>query len=172
MSRNISIFFDELNSPLGLLHLVFSGDALAEVGFDADEGTKPPFPCRSSKATASFKKQLSDYFSGRLRDFKQKTVFLHGTDFEHSVWLCIKDIPYGETRTYKWVAERIGKPNAFRAVGQALGKNPMPIVLPCHRVIESDGSLGGYSGGIDIKRRLLDLEYYFSREQQGITKTD
>jgi methylated-DNA-[protein]-cysteine S-methyltransferase len=83
-----------------------------------------------------------------------------GTDFEKKVWETLRKIPYGETRTYKWLAEEIGKPQAFRAVGNALGKNPIPIIFPCHRVIESDGSLGGYSGGVDIKRRLIEIEYY------------
>ena len=85
---------------------------------------------------------------------------MEGTEFERKVWETLKEIPYGETRTYKWLAEKIGKPHAFRAVGNALGKNPIPIIFPCHRVIETDGSLGGYSGGTDIKRRLLEIEYY------------
>ena len=87
-------------------------------------------------------------------------VLMRGTEFDHRVWLTLKEIPFGETRTYKWLAERIGKPKASRAVGQALGRNPIPILLPCHRIIESDGSIGGFSGGVDIKRRLLDIEYY------------
>jgi methylated-DNA-[protein]-cysteine S-methyltransferase len=72
----------------------------------------------------------------------------------------LKEVPYGETRTYKWVAEKVGNPHAFRATGNALGKNPIPIIFPCHRIIESDGSIGGYSSGIEIKRRLLEIEYY------------
>jgi methylated-DNA-[protein]-cysteine S-methyltransferase len=86
--------------------------------------------------------------------------FLSGTDFEKGVWSVLRDIPFGETRTYKWVAERTGSPSAVRAVGQALSKNPIPIIVPCHRVIESDGSIGGYSSGVNTKRRLLELEYY------------
>src|SRR4030043_1701346 len=85
---------------------------------------------------------------------------MEGTEFERKVWLTLKEIPYGETRTYKWLAEKIGKPSAYRAVGKALSRNPLPIVLPCHRIIESDGTIGGYSSGIDIKRRLLEIEYY------------
>lgn len=123
------------------------------------EGERPPYP--RGRAPESFRQQLSDYFSGRLRDFHQSVVFLHGTDFEKKVWLFLKEIPYGETRAYKWLAEKVGIPKGSRAVGQALSRNPIPVVLPCHRVIESDGSLGGYSAGIDIKRRLLDLEYYY-----------
>lgn len=88
-------------------------------------------------------------------------LFLSGTDFEKKVWLSLVEVPYGEMRTYKWLAERIGNPKAVRAVGRALGSNPIPIVLPCHRIIGSDGSLVGYTGGLDVKRRLLDLEYYY-----------
>ena len=82
-------------------------------------------------------KDLKDYFSGGNKGFGQKTKFLKGTDFEKEVWAALKAIPYGETRTYKWVAEKIGRPKATRAVGQALSKNPVPIVVPCHRVVES-----------------------------------
>ncbi|GAB4406320.1 MAG: methylated-DNA--[protein]-cysteine S-methyltransferase [Thermodesulfovibrionales bacterium] len=149
------IFFDTFHSPLGILYLVFHKGELAGINF---EGEKPS--CPKGRAPESFKKQLNDYFNGRLRKFSQGIVFLHGSDFEKMVWLTLKEIPYGETRTYKWLSERIGRPKAFRAVGQALSKNPIPIVLPCHRVIESDGSLGGYSPGVDVKRRLLDMEYY------------
>lgn len=83
-----------------------------------------------------------------------------GTEFEQRVWSALSGIPFGETRTYKWIAEKIGNPGAVRAVGRALSKNPLPIIIPCHRVIESDGSLGGYSSGTHRKRRLLEMEYY------------
>ena len=135
---------------------MFSGKGLTEIGF---EGERPTYP--RGKAPEPFRNQLKDYFSGRLQDFHQDIVFLHGTDFEKKVWLSLREIPYGETRTYKWLAEKVGSPKGSRAVGQALSRNPVPIVLPCHRVIESDGSIGGYSGGVNIKRRLLDLEYYY-----------
>lgn len=155
MKTRTDTFFDTFHSPLGTIYLVFSGKALAEIRF---ENETPPYP--KGRAPESFKKQLTDYFSGGLRDFHQDIVFLEGTDFEKSVWLFLKEIPYGETRSYKWLAGKAGNPKAARAVGRALSRNPIPIVIPCHRIIESDGSLGGYSGGIDIKRRLLDLEYY------------
>lgn len=139
-----------------MLSLVFSGKMLAEIRF---EGEQTP-PCPKGKVPEQFRKQLREYFSGALQEFHQPVLFLSGTDFEKSVWLLLKEIPYGETRTYKWLADRAGSPKGSRAVGQALSRNPIPIILPCHRVIESDGSLGGYSGGSDIKRRLLDMEYY------------
>jgi len=156
VSRKADIFYDTFQSPLGLLFLVFSGKGLAEIGF---EGEKPP--CPKGKAPEPFRKQLRDYFEGKLKEFHQPLIFLEGTDFERKVWQALREIPFGETRTYKWLAERVGSPKGSRAVGQALSKNPLPIIIPCHRVIESDGSLGGYSGGIDVKRRLLELEYYY-----------
>jgi methylated-DNA-[protein]-cysteine S-methyltransferase len=106
------------------------------------------------------RKELIEYFEKAGQEFACETVFIEGTEFEKKVWNTLRKIPYGETRTYKWLAEEIGNPHAFRAVGNALGKNPIPIIFPCHRVIETDGSLGGYSPGTDIKRRLLEIEYY------------
>lgn len=147
------IFFDTYESPIGMLYLIFSGKNLAEISFK-----KPAL--KRGKPSDMFRQELAEYFQGRRKNFTVKTVFLEGTDFEKKVWHMLRDIPYGETRTYKWVAEQVGNPKANRAVGQALGKNPIPIVFPCHRVIESDGSIGGYSSGVDIKRRLLELEYY------------
>jgi methylated-DNA-[protein]-cysteine S-methyltransferase len=83
---------------------------------------------------------------------------MKATPFQKGVWEMVKTIPYGQTRTYKWVAEKIGNPEAFRAVGQALKKNPLPGIIPCHRVIRSDGKLGGFSKGLKEKARLLKLE--------------
>ncbi|MCL5023936.1 MAG: methylated-DNA--[protein]-cysteine S-methyltransferase [Nitrospirae bacterium] len=155
-STRSDIFFDVFQSPLGMLFLVFSGKKLAGIAF---EGERPSY--QRGKAPDSFRKELGDYFEGRLREFRQSVFFTEGTDFEKRVWLTLREVPYGETRTYKWLAEKTGNPKAVRAVGRALGSNPVPIVVPCHRIIGSDGSLVGYTGGIDIKRRLLDMEYYY-----------
>ena len=157
VSRKSHIFFDTLHTPLGILFVVFSGDQLAELRFEHEA---PPYP--KGKAPEAFMEQLRNYFLGTLKEFHQSIIFLHGTEFEQDVWLALRDIPYGETRAYKWLAERIHNPKAVRAVGQALSRNPIPIVLPCHRIIESDGSIGGYSSGVERKRRLLDMEYYYS----------
>lgn len=156
MKRKSELFCASAQTPVGMLYLVFSGERLAEIRFG---GEKPPFP--AGRTPESLGKQLADYFSGKLRQFHQATVFLQGTEFERKVWLSLMEVPYGETRTYKWLAEKIGNPRAVRAVGRALSRNPIPIVLPCHRIIESDGSIGGYSSGVDLKRRLLDMEYYY-----------
>ncbi|MBO8140969.1 MAG: methylated-DNA--[protein]-cysteine S-methyltransferase [Firmicutes bacterium] len=101
--------------------------------------------------------QLAEYFEGRRRQF-DFPLDLEGTPFQRAVWACLQTIPFGETRSYGWVARAIGRPGAARAVGLAAGRNPAAIVVPCHRVIASDGSLGGYTGGLHIKRFLLQLE--------------
>ncbi|GAB4546581.1 MAG: methylated-DNA--[protein]-cysteine S-methyltransferase [Thermodesulfovibrionia bacterium] len=153
------ICYDIFECPIGTLYLVSSGGYLVGLLFK-----KPmDIPFKPASAPEGFIRELSEYFQGTNVSFNQGFRLLKGTDFEKRVWLSLMDIPYGETRTYKWLAEKIGMPKAARAVGRALAKNPFPIILPCHRVIESDGSIGGYSSGIDIKRRLLELEYYSSK---------
>ncbi len=106
---------------------------------------------------AETKKQLQDYFDGKLTCF-DLSVAPEGTDFQCRVWEVLLKIPYGQTRSYRWVAERIGNPKAVRAVGGAAGRNPLPLVIPCHRVIGRDGSLTGFGGGLDVKARLIELE--------------
>ena len=162
-SSSTEHFYDTFQSPIGTLYLIFSGKNLSGIDF-----IRPDRIMGKGKAPAPIQKELKDFFEHGIEEFTLTIVFTKGTDFEKRVWLALKEIPFGETRTYKWLAEKLGKPNASRAVGQALSKNPLPIVLPCHRVIESDGSLGGYSGGVDIKRRLLDIEYYLKLEKQRL----
>ncbi|HVN03994.1 MAG TPA: methylated-DNA--[protein]-cysteine S-methyltransferase [Bryobacteraceae bacterium] len=101
--------------------------------------------------------ELQAYFAGELRDFNL-TLDLEGTEFQKRVWLKLCTIPYGETRSYGYLAAALGAPKAVRAVGAANGRNPIPIVIPCHRVIGASGSLVGYGGGLPLKRFLLDLE--------------
>jgi methylated-DNA-[protein]-cysteine S-methyltransferase len=149
-------FYDVLDSPLGPLYLIFTSGVLTGITF-----SKPTdILLNRMEAMTAARKELLDYFNKARQEFTCRTAFTEGTEFERKVWETLRKIPYGETRTYKWLAEEIGKPLAFRAVGNALGKNPIPIIFPCHRVIEADGSLGGYSGGVDIKRRLIEIEYY------------
>ncbi len=151
-----SDFYDILESPLGTLYLMFTTSALIGISFQKPKG----IVFKKAEAASVVKKELNEYFKKGRRKFTCKTAFVTGTVFERNVWNLLKEIPYGETRTYKWMAERIGKQQAFRAVGKALSRNPIPIIFPCHRIIESDGSIGGYSSGKDFKRRLLDIEYY------------
>lgn len=151
-----SLFYDIFEGPFGTLYLTFSGGFLVRVSFK-----KPALVAfKKDSAPKSFIEELRGYFQGADRGFSQKVKFLNATEFDKKVWGCLKEIPAGETRTYKWIAEEIGAPKAVRAVGRALSRNPFLIVLPCHRVIESDGSIGGYSSGVNIKRRLLEMEYY------------
>jgi len=101
--------------------------------------------------------ELREYFEGRRRTFTVK-LDLEGTEFQRKAWQAMRKIPFGETISYGDQARKVGKPKAYRAVGSANGKNPIPIIVPCHRVLASDGSLGGYSLGLSMKRRLLALE--------------
>ena len=101
--------------------------------------------------------QLEEYFAGRRRYF-ELALRPEGSQFQRAVWTELRSIPYGETISYKDLARRVGKPQAFRAVGAANGANPIPIIIPCHRVIGNDGSLTGFGGGLPLKRRLLELE--------------
>lgn len=101
--------------------------------------------------------QLCEYFAGERKTFSL-TLIPEGTEFQRAVWSELRNIPYGETISYKELADRIGKPKAVRAVGAANGANPIPIIIPCHRVIGNDGSLTGFGGGLPLKKRLLQLE--------------
>lgn len=107
--------------------------------------------------TAEVRRQLAEYFAGERREF-DLALAPEGTPFERAVWAELAKIPFGETRTYGEIAEILGRPGAARAVGRANGANPIPIVVPCHRVIGADGSLTGFGGGLDVKSRLLELE--------------
>lgn len=101
---------------------------------------------------------LDRYFAGRRIAYEGPFDLLTGTPFQRRVWATLLTIPYGEVRSYRWLAGTVGHPGAFRAVGMANGQNPIPVLIPCHRVINHNGGLGGYSGGLDQKRRLLALE--------------
>ncbi len=154
--------YDCLQTHLGRLCIVYTEAEDAPIILKVIFGTLN-VKARKKTLRADIKDQFREFLSGRRRGFSLRYI-LEGTDFEKQVWQLTATIPYGETRTYKWIAERMNKPRSVRAVGQALKKNPLPLIIPCHRVIKSDGDLGGYSSGVDIKRRLLEMEYYNSRE--------
>ncbi len=115
-------------------------------------------PSRDDRKLKSVINDLLDYFNGKKVNFKFLLDLRIGTIFQRKVWNKISEIPYGELRTYKWIASEIGNLNAVRAVGNAVGKNPVPPIIPCHRVIRTDGNLGGFSSGISLKKWLLKLE--------------
>lgn len=153
----MTLFYDFLDSPAGTIYLLFDAKdlALAGVSFERPPGV------RRGAAPEALVTQFNNYFSGRPgSQFNYHIVFLSGTEFERQIWLALKRVPYGETRSYKWISAQVGRPGASRAAGQALSKNPLPIVLPCHRIIESGGGIGGYSPDVSIKRKLLEMEYY------------
>jgi methylated-DNA-[protein]-cysteine S-methyltransferase len=127
------------------------------VALEFDRGEMAAGWTESQEKTISYSRQLEEYFSGRRRHF-DLPLDLHGTEFQKRCWRELLKIPYGETRSYAEIARAIGNPSAVRAVGLANGQNPIAIIVPCHRVIGSDGSLTGYGGGLDVKRRLLELE--------------
>jgi len=167
-------------SAVGPLFLAASGKGLVALEFDArlpGQQTIRPNPrdirsessvesrhgCRSFQFQESraemrtYFRELEEYLAGERKEFGF-ALDLRGTDFQIACWQALLKIPYGETRSYGDIAREIGKPHAFRAVGMANNRNPIAIVVPCHRVIASDGTLCGYGGGLDIKRKLLELE--------------
>jgi methylated-DNA-[protein]-cysteine S-methyltransferase len=147
-------------SPIGPLFLVSSERGLVRLEFNSrlqPLGRKEVTLQESQGVLAPYVKELDEYFAGQRREFSFP-LDLRGTDFQLQCWRALLDIPYGETRTYAEIARMIGHPHAFRAVGMSNNRNPIAIVVPCHRVIASDGSLCGYGGGLDIKQKLLDLE--------------
>jgi methylated-DNA-[protein]-cysteine S-methyltransferase len=153
------IFFTRAPSPLGPLLLTGTGDVLTSIWLPSGRDPVDPEP-EWLESAAPFKeavRQLGAYFAGRLRQF-DLPLAPEGTDFQRRVWRALLDIPYGETTSYGVLARRIGRPAAFRAVGAANGQNPLSIVIPCHRVIGSDGRLVGYGGGLPAKSALLALE--------------
>ncbi|MBC9726647.1 methylated-DNA--[protein]-cysteine S-methyltransferase [Streptomyces sp. TRM68367] len=148
-----------IDSPYGPLTLVAEDGALCGL-YMTDQRHRPPeetFGARDDTPFDEAAGQLQAYFAGELKDFTLD-LRLTGTPFQRSVWEQLRRIPYGETRTYGELAEELGNPTASRAVGLAGGRNPVGIIVPCHRVIGANGSLTGYGGGLDRKQRLLDFE--------------
>jgi methylated-DNA-[protein]-cysteine S-methyltransferase len=146
-------------SPVGPLFLAASSKGLVRLEFEAHTLTlNPKIELRESKSTlAPYLRELDEYFSSSRRSFTFP-LDLRGTDFQRACWHALLKIPYGETCSYRDIAQAIGHPHAYRAVGMSNNRNPIAIVVPCHRVIASSGSLCGYGGGLNIKRQLLDLE--------------
>ncbi|MEW2274560.1 methylated-DNA--[protein]-cysteine S-methyltransferase [Streptomyces griseofuscus] len=151
----------ETDSPYGPLTLVAADGALCGLYMTAQRHRPPEedFGPRDDSLACfdAAREQLEAYYAGELREFSLQ-LNLRGTPFQRTVWDQLVRIPYGETRTYGQLADALGKPGASRAVGLANGRNPIGIIVPCHRVVGSDGSLTGYGGGLDRKRRLLDFE--------------
>jgi len=155
-----TLFCFRTSSPVGPLFLAASPKGLVRLEFEArvqNINTRTIQLQDSRKVLAPSLDELNEYFAGRRREFSIP-LDLRGTEFQLKCWRALLDIPYGETRSYRDLARAIGHPQAFRAVGMSNNRNPVAIIVPCHRVIAADGSLCGYGGGLDIKRKLLALE--------------
>jgi methylated-DNA-[protein]-cysteine S-methyltransferase len=153
------VYYTRFESPVGSLLLAGDAKALRQVSFESSKRLGPPQADwkQNRAAFAEVIRQLQAYFRGELKEF-DLPLAMEGTEFQLSVWNELRAIPYGETISYAQLAERIGNPKAVRAVGLANGSNPIPIIVPCHRVIGSDGSLTGFGGGLPAKKMLLELE--------------
>ncbi len=146
-------------SPIGKLALCADAFALRNIFFDSEASRLPANCLLSKKNTVLLEtaEQLNEYFEGRRKVFSVP-LYLAGTEFQRRVWLELVNVPYGETRSYKDIARAVGNDKAVRAVGGANNKNPIPVIVPCHRIIGSDAKLTGYRGGLGIKEKLLELE--------------
>lgn len=170
MNMDGAIAYRHVDSPVGRLLIAASDDALVAIGF---EGNRHPVRRDDSwhegdnAVLREAERQLREYFDGVRRRFDLPLAPC-GTPFQRRVWETLATIPYGATWSYRGLAQRIGKPDAIRAVGAANGRNPIPIVLPCHRVIGADGSLTGFGGGLPTKRFLLQLEGALPRAEADL----
>jgi len=153
------VYYCYLETPIGELLLAGDADGLSLIGFPKGSMRREPEPdwIFNEKPLAEARRQLREYFAGKRRGF-DLPLNLSGTEFQVSVLRALLEIPYGETVSYGEIAKRIGRPRAVRAVGAANGRNPLPVVVPCHRVIGSTGDLTGFGGGLDTKEALLRLE--------------
>jgi len=153
------MYYCYLNSPIGDLLLAGDDDGLSLIGFPQGKMRHDPEPdwIFNEKPFAVARQQLEEYFAGDRREF-DLPLNLSGTEFQVQVLEELQRIPYGETTSYGDIAKRIGRPKAMREVGAANGRNPIPIIVPCHRVIGSSGDLTGFGGGLDTKAALLRLE--------------
>ncbi|WP_088102780.1 methylated-DNA--[protein]-cysteine S-methyltransferase [Halalkalibacter urbisdiaboli] len=162
-------FVDEMDSPLGTLTIVATDHGVCHIHFGSlqkctatlkaklkKQGMKGEL-IRCNHTVTPVKQQLTEYFNGQRFSF-DVPIDLYGTAFQKKVWEALRKIGYGETRSYKQVAQEIGAPKAVRAIGGANNQNPIPIIIPCHRVIGSNGAMVGYGGGLDKKEQLLSLE--------------
>ncbi|WP_330659691.1 methylated-DNA--[protein]-cysteine S-methyltransferase [Caproiciproducens faecalis] len=149
-----NLFF--YDTEIGRIAMAENGEGITDLCF---EGAPVPRDAKvlETQLLRQAAEEVREYLAGRRKKFTV-AVFPSGTDFQRRVWKCLCDIPYGETRSYKEIAESAGSPKGFRAVGMANNRNPIPIIIPCHRVIGADGSLVGYGGGMELKVRLLELE--------------
>jgi len=159
MPAEKAVYFFHIDSPVGRLLMAATDDGLRYIYFEGSEPKhkKGEVWIESAAKTKQYADELRAYFKGDLRTFKSK-LDLVGTEFQKKCWLALTRIPFGKTCSYADIAREVGSPKAFRAVGQANHNNPIPIIVPCHRVIGANGTLTGYGGGLSVKEKLLKLE--------------
>ena len=146
-------------SPIGWIDIIAEGNQILRASFSEEAPVSGPTFPPTLPVLSRTVKLLDLYFAGGPIDFAEISVQLaYNKDFQQQVWNAIWQIPYGEVRSYQWIADQIGRPKSARSIGNAVGANPVSILIPCHRVIRSNGALGGYGGGLDRKRQLLALE--------------
>ncbi len=160
---NDQIQYAIMNTPVGSLLIAEKGSGVSTITFDTESFSIPGFWRRVENLQSGVMEQLQEYFRGERFEF-DLPLTPEGTQFQIQVWRALEKIPYGETISYLDLAKRIGKPAAVRAVGAANGANPLPIVLPCHRVIGTNGKLTGYGGGLDKKQYLISMESLYLME--------
>jgi methylated-DNA-[protein]-cysteine S-methyltransferase len=158
---NATLFYKEMESPVGKLKLVASAKALVAVLWDGEAPNRvkldPMNRDLRHPVLLEVERQLSEYFAGKRMSF-DLPLEPDGTAFQKKVWQALREIPFGRTKSYLDLAKTVGSPRASRAVGAANGKNPLSIIVPCHRVVGADGALTGFSGGLERKAALLALE--------------
>jgi methylated-DNA-[protein]-cysteine S-methyltransferase len=154
-------YFDGMSTPIGRIHIVVSDDALIHIYFPADTWSEEYVRKPKHPLILAAKNQLSEYFTGQRKIF-DLPLEPKGTAFQKHAWNVLRDIPYGTMISYTEEARRMKHPLSVRAAGSANGKNPLPIIVPCHRVVAKDGGMGGYSGGVKCKAALLQLEQQYS----------
>jgi len=167
MARPLSLSYIRVPAAFGAVGVFSTGRGICRITLQ--ESTFQDFlneavnafhmtPARECDPLHETARELENYFQGRIRQFRSKIDLNRMTPFQQRVLNALREIPFGAKRSYQWVAEQIGHPQACRAVGAACAANPVPILIPCHRVISKDGALGGFSAGLKIKKSLLDLE--------------
>ncbi len=144
-----------MESPIGILKITANKDSIIGIEFLKDNKKDE---ASGNKIIVMAKTQLGEYFKGERKEFTVPLDIVSGTEFQKRVWKALKNIPYGKVATYKDIAIEVGNPKASRAIGNANNKNPLSVIIPCHRVIGSNGALVGYEGGLSVKKYLLELE--------------
>ena len=147
------------HSPIGIVKISAEEECITGLSLEVQGGSQESVPeLSSTDLLQEACHQLTEYFAGERTTFNLPIKYPHGTPFQHSVWNALRDIPYGETRSYEDIAVAIGSPKAVRAIGQANTRNPILLLVPCHRVINKNGTIGGFGCGVKIKKQLLQLE--------------